>query len=269
MPFNWFVNLCKHKQKLNVVCILFNTKILISISTGFTIFDYFGVKWAESKNFNSDTNDKITYASNFLMFSYIWIACFFASNNTLFIKSAVSIIVGSLTSMDDLKTNATDYLSYIIIILWVACMFLMEYWRQKALSHFGALLVVPIFAVISIVLTAIIGMIFFEEYSDFTLKTGILFAFGIIITVVGVLVLSFDVGAILTELYDDIIKVAFVDYDRTDYKYPKTVVYGGGISEYYQNYFFKKPNVAYNPQYDLLKNAESMNEMEQMVGDDK
>ena len=203
------------------------------------------------------------------MFSYVWIGCFFASNNTLFIKSAVSIIIGSLTSLDVLKTNATDYLAYIIIILWVACMFLMEYWRQKALSHFGALLVVPIFAVISIILTAIIGMIFFEEYSDFTLKTALLFALGIVITIFGVLILSFDFGEMLTELYDDIIKVAFVDYKRNDYKYPKTVVYGGGISEYYANYFFKKPAITYNPEYDFLASVESMNEMEQMVHGDK
>ena len=222
------------------------------------------MKYAESKNFKSDTNDKITYGSSFLMFSYVWIGCFFSSNNTLFIKSAVSIIIGSLTDIDILKQNASDYLAYIIIVLWVACMFLMEYWRQKALSHFGALLVVPIFAVISIVMTAIIGMIFFEEYHGFTLQTGILFGFGIVITVIGVLILSFDIGKVLTDLYDDYIRVAFIDYDHNEYKYPKTVVYGGGLSEYYANYFFKKPAISYNPEYDFLTNAESMNEMEKM-----
>ena len=227
--------------------------IAVSIYTGISIFTYIGVKYAESKNFKSEENNKITYGSNFLLFGYVWLSCFFASNNTLFIKSSVSIIIGSLVSLDDLKTNATDFLSYVIITLWVACMILMEYFRQKALSHFGALYVIPIFAVMSIIMSAVIGMIYFEEYNQFTVTSGILFAVGIIITVIGVLVLSFDVGAIISDIYDDVIKVAFVDYQKNDYKYPKTVVYGGGLSEYYANYFLKKPNICYNQEFDFMQ----------------
>ena len=77
----------------------------------------------------------------------------------------VTIFIGSLTDEPEgaLNMNVTHYLSYAIIILWILCLLLMEYWRQKALSHFGALYVVPTFSVISITLTSILGMVFFEE----------------------------------------------------------------------------------------------------------
>eukprot|EP01083_Nonionella_stella_P226468 804231_1 len=72
--------------------------INIIILSSITILDYIGVKYAEQQNFKSETNDEITYGKNFLLFSYTYIAAFFAANNTLFIKSAVSIIASSVVS---------------------------------------------------------------------------------------------------------------------------------------------------------------------------
>eukprot|EP00483_Globobulimina_turgida_P007752 UN07767 len=132
-------------------------------------------------------------------------------------------------------------------------MVLMEYFRQKALSHFGALYVVPTFSVISIILTSFLGMIFFEEYESFTLLSAVLFALGIIITLVGVLVLSFDVAKLWTELYDNYIKVALIEYEDAEYKYAQTICDGGPISEFYQHYFLKKPAIFVNEKVSPLQ----------------
>eukprot|EP01084_Bolivina_argentea_P295708 509190_1 len=237
--------------------------ITMILFTAATIICYIGVKFAEYKNFRSAINDEITYGSNFLLFSYVWIASYFASNNTLFIKSAVSIIVSSVQSTEALEENATDYLSYVILIAFVICLFSMEYFRQKALSHFGALLVVPIFTVVSIILSAVLGMIFFEEYDGFGLFNAGLFMLGVLITIGGVLILSFDMSEIWTNLYGKYIKVALIDYERSEDKYPRTVVYGGVLCEYCQQHFYKKPAICCDP--DAVE-THMWDEMEQMVG---
>eukprot|EP01083_Nonionella_stella_P024295 67140_1 len=187
---------------------------------------------------------------------------FFQTNGALFRIALVSIIASSCESQEALRINATDYLSYIVGIGFVACLFLKEYWRQKSLSHFGVLLVVPIFTVTRIIMTSVIGMIYFQEYHYFTAETDApLYALGIIITVCGVAVLSRDIAKVWSELYDDDVKVAYVchyvNYDRRAFKYPRTVVYGGPISEYYQNYHLKKPAVCYNKMYDRVVRQES------------
>lgn len=221
---------------------------------------WIATKIVEKKNFEDDANTEIKVGGNFLLFAYVWLGCFFAANNTLFIKSVVTIVIGSITDKPpgSLKTNVTEWLSYVIIVLWIACLLLMEYWRQKALSHFGALYVVPTFSVIAITLTSIIGMVFFKEYPNSTLN-WVLFIVGIIVTVIGVMILSFDIGKLWSELYDEIVKVSLVVYEESDYKYPKITCQGGPIAAYWQNRFYRRPAICYNPAYyDILNNAEQM-----------
>merc|ERR1712154_388952 len=129
--------------------------------------------------------------------------------------------------------------------------------RQKALSHFGALYVIPIFTVI--------GIIYFEEYKSFTALTASLFTVGILVTVIGVAVLSIDVAKLFTELYDNYIKVAFVEYETVEYKYAQTVTIGGPTSEYLQQYFLKKPAVCYNPK--LAMNVQQSTEAAALKSD--
>merc|ERR1712241_204414 len=139
----------------------------------------------------------------------------------------------SMESEDNLATNLGDPLSYVVVALWPTCMLSMEYFRQKALSLFGAIYVVPLFEVLCITLTSIIGMVYFEEYIGWkALNVGI-YVLGILVVITGVLVLSLDVGALWTELYDDVIKTAFVDPDQIGYKSPKMVATGGWASEFF------------------------------------
>ena len=123
-----------------------------------------------------------------------------------------------------------------MVALWPICMLSMEYFRQKALSLFGAIYVVPLFSVLCITLTSILGMVYFEEYIGFEAVNVALYTVGIVTVISGVLVLSLDVGKIWDELYEDAvnpIKTAFLDPDEIDYKYPKTMVFGGSTSEWF------------------------------------
>eukprot|EP01084_Bolivina_argentea_P295707 509187_1 len=222
--------------------------ITVSMHVAITIGVFIAVKYFERKNFKSDNNIDISYGKNILLFGYVWIGVFFSSNNNLFIKSAVAILASTSISSQDAKSNWTDFVTYFIFVLAISCMFLMEYWRQKALSHFGALYVVPTFAVTSIIITSVIGMIFFEEYDSFTVLSASMLILGIIITVIGVLVLTVDVAKLWTELYDEHIKVALIKYEMAQNKYPQTIydLNGGPVCEYYQNYFYKRPAVFVN-----------------------
>ena len=224
-----------------------------------TIIAFIVSKFLEKKNFDADENEDVSVGRNTLLFLWVRIGSFFAANNVLFIKAVVTIIIGSLTNLDQLETNATDWLSYVMIVLWFICLISMEYFRQLALSHFGALFVVPTFSVVSIIETVILGMVFYEEYKAFTLQNALLFTLGIIITVCGVVVLSFDIANYWTEKHDEWIKVALV-LDNHHYKYPKMTCQGGPIAAYYQTRFLRKKPIFYDPANIDIR------DLEQMVG---
>eukprot|EP01083_Nonionella_stella_P180120 641478_1 len=217
--------------------------VTVSILTAITVGAYIGGIFYERQNLKDESHDTITYGRKFLMFSYIWIGCFFSSNNVLFIKATVTIVINSFSSQEAMATNTSDYLSYLMIALFAVCMLLMEFFRQKALSHFGALVVIPTFIVLSMIMTLVIGLIYFEEYKTLTVASALLFALGTVIVVVGVLILSLDVGQLWTQLYDEMIQVANVDYEKVDYKYAKTVCVGGPLSEYYEQYWLKHEGI--------------------------
>eukprot|EP01083_Nonionella_stella_P236832 831375_1 len=230
--------------------------VTVSLLIVITVIDFIAVVYVQQKNVKAEDNEHITSGGYFLLFSYVWIGCFFASNNTLFVKSAVSIIASSFTSQEALEANVTDYLSYIVLVVFLVCLFSMEYFRQKALSHFGTLYVIPAFAVSCIILTSVLGMVFFEEYESFTSLSAILYALGIVFTICGVLVLSFDIARAWSDMYDDIIKVALVRYDEAEYKHPKTVCIGGPTAEYLQNYFLKHNALCDGRENDPFANLE-------------
>eukprot|EP01084_Bolivina_argentea_P000652 1207_1 len=110
--------------------------MIIALSITSSII-FISVKYVETTNFTSQSSDKMTSSSYFVLFSYIWMAAFFSSNNQLFTKSTFSIIISSIKDIETLKINATDYLSYIIIVIFLICLFSMEYFKQKGLAYFG------------------------------------------------------------------------------------------------------------------------------------
>jgi len=221
--------------------------ILVSILTVITFGIYIGFRYKILLNIREIINNReireIAVDPNFTLFACVWLSAFFASNNTLFIKASVSLISSTLESKENMKTNLSDPLTYVMVALWPTCMLLMEYFRQKALSLFGAIYVVPFFSVLAIVETSILGMVYFEEYVGFEALNVALYCIGILTVVSGVLVLSLDVGALWDELYEDMIKTAFIDPDEIDYKFPKTVVVGGPMSEWFAKRELRNPTM--------------------------
>eukprot|EP01084_Bolivina_argentea_P252087 423053_1 len=183
-----------------------NFVIFFSVLTIAVIIDYILVKIYERKNYNSMDNHKIAHGANFLMISYISLASYFGSTNVLFMKSAV-IIIGSFELL-----YFTDYLFYITIIGIVIVNVLLEYFRQRALVYFDAIFVVPIYQVLLILGSAMMGAIFFNEFALLSAIQLALFSISICITLLGVAILAYDVGAI----YKKMIKVI-------DEKTPKSI----------------------------------------------
>lgn len=203
-----------------------------------TLCIFVAVKYEEKQNRKEikkrpAETPQITKAPKFMLFGFVWISAFFASNNTLFTKACVSLAASSFESKANFKTNLQDPLSYLMAALWPLCMLCMEYFRQSALSLFGAIYVVPLFSVLDIILTSVLGMIYFEEYVGFAALDAALFSVGILVVIAGVLVLSLDIGKIWDDLYDEVLKTAFIDPDECDYKFPKTVAFGGPASEWF------------------------------------
>eukprot|EP01084_Bolivina_argentea_P021900 40702_1 len=151
--------------------------------------DYFVTKLVERKNYKSMDNHKITHGSNFLMISYIAIAAYFGSTNVLFMKSAV-IIIGSFE-----LSYFIHYLFYVTIFGIVLVNILLENFRQKALVYFDARYVVPIYQVLLILGSALMGAIFFNEFAGMSILQLVAFGIAIFITLLGVAILAYDVGS--------------------------------------------------------------------------
>lgn len=212
--------------------------ITVSILSLITLGIFVAVKYEEKENSKEikkrpGETPHITKAPKFMLFGFVFISTFFASNNTLFTKACVSLAASSFESKANFETNLEDPLSYLMALLWPTCMLCMEYFRQRALSLFGAIYVVPLFSVLDIILTSVLGMIYFEEYVGFAAVDAVLFSVGILVVIAGVLVLSLDIGKLWDELYNEHLKTAFIDPDECDYKFPKTVAFGGPASEWF------------------------------------
>ena len=82
-----------------------------------SIVIYIAIKIVEKRNFEDDANTEIKVKREFLLYSYIWLGCFYFANNTLFTKSVVTMVIGSISNEPpgSFKTNVTEWLSYVII----------------------------------------------------------------------------------------------------------------------------------------------------------
>ena len=66
----------------------------------------------------------------------------------------------------------------------------LEYWKQKALSQFGALYVVPIFQVILVVGGVVVGAVYFDEFAQLNRFELAMFIVSITFCLIGVGILS-------------------------------------------------------------------------------
>ena len=96
------------------------------------------------------------------------------------------ILFGTIESSNIASQNWGHWLTYALVIAFLAANVATEYWKQKALANFGALYVVPIFQVVVIVGGITFGVIYFEELETMETANIIFFIIAILITLTGV-----------------------------------------------------------------------------------
>ena len=119
----------------------------------------------------------------FLMLSYISIAGFFGSWNTLFTKCAVEMVMGS-------PSNWAHWFSYTSIVMLIGTTLALEYWRQEALKRFNANYVGSIFIGIVIIGGVSFGAIFFQEFQALSALHLWLFILAVCTTILGIILLT-------------------------------------------------------------------------------
>ena len=118
--------------------------------------------------------------------SYIWIAAIFSSGTMLTAKQTMELLETTLSGV-----NQFDQPTVWVILFNFICMnVVMEYWKQKALASFSALVVVPLFQVMLVVLAVITGAIYFDEFKGMAAYSIICFSFGLVIVCYGMFVLA-------------------------------------------------------------------------------
>jgi len=121
-----------------------------------------------------------------ICFGCVWMAGVFSSATMLTAKQTMELL--ETTLMGD--NQFTTVIPFVILINFVLMNFLMEYWKQKALATFSALIVVPLFQVSLVVLSTIGGALYFDEFSGMELYRTAFFVLGLVIVCAGIVVLA-------------------------------------------------------------------------------
>eukprot|EP01083_Nonionella_stella_P285923 973192_1 len=149
--------------------------------------DYLLVRYYEKHN-------TMHYASSFLLVSYCLLSGYFGSLAFIFLKSFTQFI-GALISNDASNRKATlqsNWYSYVTVLFVVVTNIALEWFRQKGLSRFNAVYVVPINQVVLIVMGTVMGGIYFEEFEHMSILHGVMFCVAIVMTVIGVFILALN-----------------------------------------------------------------------------
>ncbi len=152
----------------------------IALST-LIVFDYLLVRFYERKNANDETvTNELKHGSSFLLISYCLLAGYFGALAFLFLKSFTEFIGSSISSQQKADENATNWYSYFTLIGVIITNFALEFFRQRGLSYFHAVYVVPINQVVLIVMGTVMGGLYFKEFNNMQLLDGIMFIIAII-----------------------------------------------------------------------------------------
>merc|ERR1712228_13831 len=159
---------------------------------------------------DSEVTNELKHGSTFLLLSYCLLAGYYGSMAFLFLKAFTEFIGSTFSSKEAAIQNAENWYSYFTLIAVVITNVALEYFRQRALSYFHAVYVVPINQVILIVMGTILGGLYFQEFDGMPVVDAILFSVAILMTVIGVFILAFNSGNVAEKTsakIDDTLKV--------------------------------------------------------------
>lgn len=137
--------------------------------------------------------DELKHGASWLLLSYCLLAGYFGSLAFLFLKSFTEF-VGNIANDAANAENRENWYSYFTLIGVIVTNFLLEFFRQRGLSFFHAVYVVPINQCVLIVLGTVMGGLYFREFEKMSALDGSLFCVAIVMTVMGVFILAFNSG---------------------------------------------------------------------------
>jgi len=157
--------------------------------------DYVIVRFYERRNAKDESvTDELQHGTSFLLVSYCLLAGYFGSLAFLFLKSFTEFIGSSARSAQAASKNAGQWYSYFTLLGVVLTNFALEFFRQRGLSYFHAVYVVPINQVVLIVMGTVLGGLYFQEFDNMSSTDAGLFIVAILMTVIGVFILAFNSG---------------------------------------------------------------------------
>ncbi|KAF9324915.1 hypothetical protein BG006_000109 [Podila minutissima] len=122
-----------------------------------------------------------------LPLSYAALGGMMASYTVLFAKSLINLLV---TSIFDGQNQFTSVLAWVILVVTVVTAVSQVYWINMGLKKYDALLQVPVFFTIWVLLDIVGGGIYYGEFDGFTPKKYVLFCLGVLIVFFGVALLA-------------------------------------------------------------------------------
>ncbi|KAF8926637.1 NIPA-like protein 3 [Dissophora ornata] len=122
-----------------------------------------------------------------LPLAYAALGGMMASYTVLFAKSLINLLV---TSVFDGQNQFTSGLAWVILIVTIVTAVSQVYWINMGLKKYDALLQVPVFFTIWVLLDIVGGGVYYGEFSGFTVEKYVLFCLGVLIVFFGVALLA-------------------------------------------------------------------------------
>ena len=120
-------------------------------------------------------------------FLYPCMAGVCGAHSVLFAKSSTAMVLESISSGDNQFDQPLPY--FFIVFLGFLLVMQMKF-LNNGLARADALYVVPIYQVCWVVMNAVVGMTYFRDFAEMTTLSAVMFAIGILITSIGVGLLS-------------------------------------------------------------------------------
>ncbi|KAF8953610.1 NIPA-like protein 3, partial [Entomortierella lignicola] len=122
-----------------------------------------------------------------LPLAYAALGGMMASYTVLFAKSLINLLV---TSIFNGQNQFTSGLAWVILVVTVITAVSQVYWINMGLKKYDALLQVPVFFTIWVLLDIVGGGIYYGEFSGFTVEKYVLFCIGVLTVFFGVALLA-------------------------------------------------------------------------------
>lgn len=162
---------------ITLISLLFFSIKFIEVNSDWAVpDDIFDILKRQNIHFE-ETGKLLKY---FMILLYVGLSSVIASLTTLFAKS-FGEMVDKTVSGDNQFFYGITYLFFIMIVI---CTFLQIYWLNRALRHYDALLVIPVFHVIWTFFSIITAGIYFQDFEHYSMEqfkgflTGLLIIFG-------------------------------------------------------------------------------------------